>query len=334
MDILISDAVLPVDLATEISAHISPQHALRQVLKHATHQVERLDQQQGCSSSEAVILNHYGYTASANSPLLDVLPFLSLLKSPLSTPQTQPLALLELCHFEIDQQHSGLIPAKELHISNEHRQQLFTELAPLLAEKNITVYDHRQDRWLISLPDSIVAAPQSSAKMASQLVHEYWPKSAQYKGLRVLLNEIQMQCFQSAVNQARHVAGLPAINSAWIFGKLPAHIRPDSQQRWHTASYQGLTYEVFEQGDHALAYIDVLEPAFRKQDWGAWLQGFNGLSDFMAQAWKARPHTRFIFTGPEELKTLTRTKPWGAKRLLQTLNKSNKQWNQWWLQSF
>ncbi|MGH8413537.1 MAG: hypothetical protein ACRESX_02285 [Gammaproteobacteria bacterium] len=76
----------------------------------------------------------------------------------------------------------------------------------------------KSGRWYLRCPAVLNCITHESVKVAGQTVFDFMPSGEHGARLRQLMNEVQMLFFEHPVNQAREVAGKPAINSLWLWG--------------------------------------------------------------------------------------------------------------------
>ncbi|MYN14649.1 hypothetical protein GSY71_16030 [Pusillimonas sp. TS35] len=218
----------------------------------------------------------------------------------------RPVWLAELVHVSPARDGAALLPAQELAITPAQSVALFESVRPLFEEDGFHLDGAGEPYWQVTPPQGFTLPSASPALVAITSVNDWWPQDAAARPWRRLVNEIQMLWFDHPVNAGREQAGLPPINSLWLYGGA----RRDQLQ-------------ASEQSD--VRVEDALLAPATRQDWQAWLAALAALdkrlfSDPSAQA----PHA-LVLTGSDRIIELQPAPQWK-----QWLPGSRDTWRKWW----
>lgn len=252
MEIIITGALPPKRVAEALAKEIPQDSAFIKRLQQHKATRHQLDSDLiGCTPAEYYQVQQQEFSPIAGQRYVDALPALDYPKEKLD--DNHGIFTLALCNIHVDFQSTRLFPSSQLQITKEQSLALFEAVKYLFAEKKIKLIAIKSDHWVLGLPQSFAGSIASSSILSYRELHDYWPKEDHNKGLRQLLNEIQMLWHELPVNLERKAQGLKEINSAWIYGGAhPKQILPEP------------TYPY--------AIISTLENSYRNEDWGRWLQ--------------------------------------------------------------
>jgi hypothetical protein len=129
------------------------------------------------------------------------------------------LIFADPCHLLADRDRLILF-SDHLDITDDERVALMAEIQPLLSDFNAELLQSDESgHWLLQLetqPDLTLTALED---VSSKGIDASLPQGPARQDWQRLWNEIQMQLFNSVVNQQRIAQGKLAINSVWFWGK-------------------------------------------------------------------------------------------------------------------
>ncbi len=138
---------------------------------------------------------------------------------PLASLFGDKLIFADPCHLLADRDRLILF-SDHLDITDDERVALMAEIHPLLSDFNAELLQSDEsEHWLLqleTLPDLTLTALED---VSSKGIDASLPQGPARQDWLRLWNEIQMQLFNSAVNQQRIAQGKLAINSVWFWGK-------------------------------------------------------------------------------------------------------------------
>ncbi len=301
----------------------------RELIKHlaqtAPTLVQWLDQGQGtltlrepaielCTPAESCLLQAHGFEAGQAQHLSAGLAPLRArqLKQIQNIAPDAPLWLAELVHIAPSREGAMLLPAEQLEISETHSRTLLDAVTPYLDGTGFTFRYLTPQYWSVTPPADFRYDAPSPELVSQSNLNDWWTQDAHTRPWRRLVNEFQMLAFDLPVNREREQAGLPPVNSLWLFGGA----RPDQLG----AEPQNLLV------------LDALQDSLLKQDWGRWLQVLAELDrEVLAPLSSSTPagtaQPELILTGQDRH---ARVRP-AARRIWPLSLLSNKQnWSQWW----
>lgn len=154
-----------------------------------------------------LLFNHFSQTPIMGSDL----PIANLLSANTSVLCADP------CYLHPDRDRL-LLFSDNMALTVEESTALIAEIQPLLDEFGGELICHTPENWLLNLqvmPDLTFSA---LTEVNGKAVDNFLPKGADRQNWLRLWNEIQMQLYDSAVNQQRVNDGKLPINSIWFGG--------------------------------------------------------------------------------------------------------------------
>lgn len=301
MHIVLPGALPDPGAAPELAARL-PQTAptLARWLEHAQPRIQPSHAADTrCTPLEHWLLEAHGFQAAQAQHLSAGL-------GPLRVPDAAgngPAWVAELIHMSPSRDGAALLTADTLAISDEHSRALFEAAQDAFEDVGITVEYCTPAWWRVHWPEPIALSCASPALVAASAVNDWWPQEAAARPWRRLVNTLQMLWHTHPVNQDRARAGLPPLNSLWLYGGARADQltqAPPPDTRIHDALYT---------------------PALT-QDWGGWLAALEGLEAEVFAPMAGRQPT-LVLTGRESFAVLTPRTGWFAR-----LRKTD--WRSWW----
>jgi len=122
-----------------------------------------------------------------------------------------------------DRDRLVMLPLNLLDIQMHEAQALAERINGTYETDGIRLETQEPSRWYLKLPDSPICRTRDPGDIAGGPVLDYMPDGPDAARVRRLMNEIQMLLHEHPVNQAREAAGMPLINSVWLWGggRLP-----------------------------------------------------------------------------------------------------------------
>ena len=154
-----------------------------------------------------LLFNHFSQTPLIESDL----PVANLLSDSTSALCADP------CYLHPDRDQL-LLFSENMALTIEESTALIAEIQPLLDEFGGELICHTPDNWLLNLqamPDLTFSA---LAEVSGKAVDDFLPQGADRQNWIRLWNEIQMQLYDSKINQQRTSDGKLPINSVWFGG--------------------------------------------------------------------------------------------------------------------
>jgi hypothetical protein len=347
------------DIAAALRAPASPTPGSSPVLtgwlSRAKPSVSTFDiAQHGCSPHEGWWLNRAGYDGSAartgRSPQAPG-PVLGAGLAPLLLPAgtdtgTAPVWVGRLAHIRISQDHLALADPDELGVTEGESATLLDAARPIFEADGFGLHRVSAQDWhVVPVTAGHPGIPGATpAAAVGRDIDAWWPQGDLARPWRRLVNEIQMEWYAHAVNEARRDRGQPEINTLWLFGGSP---------RWQPAlnaarlvggpawvqglaqaaalPWQPLSDKTLAPG--TIACADTLEAAHREDDWGRWLIEMTRLdSTLFTAAQQALADGRvdsieLVLTGHDRIVQLVIPPKRGLARWLPT---PKHDWTSWW----
>ena len=151
----------------------------------------------------------------------------------------------------------------------------------------------RGGAWFLHSPESLRIDTVAPEAVFGRPVERRMPAGPDARRWRSVANEIQMRWHASPVNDAREERGAPAVNALWLHGggrwaplaaSAIGRIRGgDAVVRgWMQAAQatDGVPGPAADAGDTVSIHSE-LQPAFRRQDWAAWLDALPALGTWL-----------------------------------------------------
>lgn len=122
-----------------------------------------------------------------------------------------------------DRDRLVMLPLSILDIQMHEAQALAEQIARTYEADGMRLEVTEPSRWYLLLPGNPACHTHDPQGIAGGPVLDYMPDGPGGARLRQLMNEMQMLLHEHPVNQAREAAGLPLINSVWLWGggRLP-----------------------------------------------------------------------------------------------------------------
>lgn len=218
----------------------------------------------------------------------------------------QPVWLAELVHVAPSRDGAALLPAAELAITPAQSVALFESVHEMFEESGFQLGGSGDSSWHVVPPEGYQARSASPALVAITSVNDWWPQDMASRPWRKLVNEVQMLWYEHPVNQERQRAGLPPINSLWLYGGA------------RTGQLNALALP------NAHIHDVLLAPAIR-QDWSAWLEGLAWLEQDVFPALSSSEPVQLVLTGRERIVELVPGPRW-----TQWLPGNKDSWRKWW----
>jgi hypothetical protein len=129
---------------------------------------------------------------------------------------------------EPDMNGARLLACGQLKLTAAEAGALATALAPLFEEQGMQLLPTTPDRWHLRLPADIAVPAFAAPEQAlGENLLQHLPQGEEGRRWRILLNDIQVALHQHPLQAQRRAAGLPPVNSLWLWGAgaLPAQVR-------------------------------------------------------------------------------------------------------------
>jgi len=132
----------------------------------------------------------------------------------------------DFVHLAADRDQLVLMPASLLDAKQEEREALAAAFNALYGMEGWNLEVTGQGRAYLRAPRPLDLATWEPLEVAGRSVFDYMPTGGDASPLKQLMNETQMLFHAEPVNRSREDAGLPLINSLWLWGggALPAKI--------------------------------------------------------------------------------------------------------------
>lgn len=209
----------------------------------------------GCTPSERVWLETHGCPMTAATQ--GGLPIGSSMAAWQAGVEdaTRPVWVAQACGTMISAERASLLPLEDLQANDLELQALHKAIEPLFEATgdSLRLEPLSPGLWRVHgiMPDGTwLATPQA---VRGQDLGDWWPTDNIWRPWRKLMNEIQMCWHEHPVNIQRQEAGLPTINSLWLYGGAPGfRAIPEPDVIW---------------------IKDLAEPA-NQGDWGRWIEQY------------------------------------------------------------
>jgi len=154
-----------------------------------------------------LLFNHFSQTALVGSDL----PVANLIS------QSSSVLCADPCYLHPDRDRL-LLFSENMQLTIEESTALISEIQPLLDEFGGELICYSPENWLLNLdalPDLTFSA---LAEVRGKAVDDFLPQGTDRQNWIRLWNEIQMQLYDSKINQQRISDGKLPINSVWFWG--------------------------------------------------------------------------------------------------------------------
>jgi len=189
---------------------------------------------------------------SADELVASDLPILSLMGD-------KATLRIDPCYLHADRDRL-LLFADDLDISDTESEILINEVQSLLNDLGGKVSQQKTDQWLLQLNNqaniNLTALPEVKGKGIDQFL----PNGEDKKLWLQLWNEIQMQLFNSDINQQRVEQGKLPINSVWFWGA--GDYKPKSMPDLHVHGTNDLVQQFAKRSDakfNNTQQVDILD---------------------------------------------------------------------------
>jgi hypothetical protein len=186
-------------------------------------------------------------------------------------------------HVEIARSHLTMHDLRRLRLDEAHARALFDMAKPVFDELGHTLVYGDAHTWFMAAGTWTTLQTSSPDMVIGQNLTDFFPTGAGASDFRKLQNEVQMLWFEHPANVERESAGMPAVNSFWIWAPstsedaLPA--TPLFASSYTTPWLSAMTTcpapslpDPFHgtAPDSVLIRGDLCEPALAA-DWNTWL---------------------------------------------------------------
>lgn len=262
-----------------------------------------------CTPAQSWLLHAHGFTAHQAQHLSAGLAPLRLrqLKQIQSLAADEPVWLAELVHIAPSREGAMLLPSEQLALSESYSRSLLDAIRPYLDGTGFQFEYLSPELWRITPPADFTVQAASTELVSQSNLNNWWTQDVQTRPWRRLINEFQMLSFALPDKQERQQAGLPNVNSLWLFGGATCNqLGPEPAQ---------------------LRVIDDLQNSLIRQDWGLWLQQLAELDRTVLAPLAAGPVPELVLTG---LDRYAQVGPFPRRIWPLSLLKQTSNWSQWW----
>jgi hypothetical protein len=186
-------------LDQQINSSVIPEYLSRIIAKSQLHHDP--------TGLTRLLFNHFSQTQIKGSDL----PVANLLSASTSVLCADP------CYLHPDRDRL-LLFTQSMALTVEESTALIAEIQPLLDEFGGELVCHTPDNWLLNLQIMPDLTFNALAEVNGKAVDDFLPKGTDQQNWIRLWNEIQMQLYDSEVNQQRISEGKLPINSIWFWG--------------------------------------------------------------------------------------------------------------------
>lgn len=130
---------------------------------------------------------------------------------------------LDLVQKQADRDTLLMFPPEDLAITSEENSALAQAFNEHFAEEGLKLELGRGGSWFLSLPQAIDLSCTPLQEACYCKLNDLFPSGEASALWRKLINETQMLFFNHPVNLARREAGMPEINSIWVWGEGCLH---------------------------------------------------------------------------------------------------------------
>jgi hypothetical protein len=129
-------------------------------------------------------------------------------------------------HLEADRDQLVMLPQAALAVTADEGRQFAETFNQSYAVDGFKLETTQLERWYLRVSAAWHCRTWNPAYVEGKAVLEFMPAGKDENPVRKLMTEIQMLLHEHPVNQARESAGMPAINSLWLWagGRLPQSV--------------------------------------------------------------------------------------------------------------
>ncbi len=168
-------------------------------------------QVQGVAGDSAVIAQMFGMPAGFSEA-----PFMRLADTGVSDHGFYFRA--DPVHLAPDRDRLVMLPLSVMQVQEEEASALVEVFNNLYQREGYMLEAPDPARWYMQVPEPLRCVTHPPTEVSGGPVLEYMPRGEHGRNLRRLMNEMQMLFHGQPVNLARESAGLPSINSLWLWG--------------------------------------------------------------------------------------------------------------------
>ncbi|MGL4997336.1 MAG: hypothetical protein ACRC6G_14325, partial [Deefgea sp.] len=121
-------------------------------------------------------------------------------------------------HLRIDRDRLTVLGVPFFQISQDEADAFVAALNALFAEDGFTFLAATPTRWYLRLPSDPQLKFTALDLALGGNMHDFLPQGESSLKFHAVINEIQMVLYGHTVNDERDAAGLPMINSVWLWG--------------------------------------------------------------------------------------------------------------------
>lgn len=194
--------------------------------------------------------------------------------------------VLQPVHLQVARDHLVLTDIDQLLIEELDARRLFQSAQALCEASGHRLIYIDPTIWLMRADDWAGLYTASPQVASGRNIDIWMPVGAGASAWRKLQNEVQMQWFSEALNEAREIRGQKPINALWLWGGANAALTATNSIYTATFNLRGwaqaladatitaanATDMVGTTGERGLLMLDtLLEPALNNE-WGCWLE--------------------------------------------------------------
>ena len=163
-----------------------------------------------------------------------------------------PALRADPCYLHADRDKL-LLFAENLDLTEQESNALIAELQPLFDDMPAKLIQQTADNWLLQLDKQANVSFSALEEVNGQAVDAFLPVGQERKQWLRLWNEIQMQLYNSEVNQQRIADNKLPVNSVWFWGAGSFKAKPSA---WTTVRGQSSLVVQLVQASSGVELID------------------------------------------------------------------------------
>lgn len=143
-------------------------------------------------------------------------------------------------HLAVGHDRLILMHGASLQLELAHARQLVQDILAVFSADGWRLEAVHPYRWYLQLPTPPAIQTTPLSRVIGRDIYSFLPSGPQGKAWHAVLNEVQTVLHGSSANLAREAAGLPSINSLWLWGGgwLPKiKVRPAWRKVWTNDPY-------------------------------------------------------------------------------------------------